>query len=55
MPSGEVFTAPVDGTAEGRIRYTVPSSPGGVDVEDIELEFREGVVVAASAGAARTT
>jgi aminopeptidase len=51
MPSGEVFTAPVDGTAEGRIRYTVPSSPGGVDVEDIELEFRAGVVV--GAGAAR--
>jgi aminopeptidase len=50
MPSGEVFTAPVDGTAEGRIRYTVPSAPGGVDVEDIELEFREGVVVSASAG-----
>ena len=50
MPSGEVFTAPVDGTAEGRIRYTVPSSPGGVEVEGIELEFREGVVVAASAG-----
>jgi aminopeptidase len=50
MPSGEVFTAPVDGTAEGRIRYTIPSGPGGVDVEDIELEFREGVVVSARAG-----
>jgi aminopeptidase len=49
MPSGEVFTGPHEGSAEGRIRYTIPSSPGGVDVEDIELEFREGRVVSARA------
>jgi len=49
MPSGEVFTAPHEASAEGRIRYTIPSSPGGVDVERIELEFREGRVVAARA------
>jgi aminopeptidase len=49
MPSGEVFTGPHEASAEGRIRYTVPSSPGGVDVEGIELEFREGRVVAARA------
>jgi aminopeptidase len=49
MPSGEVFTAPHEASAEGRIRYTIPSSPGGVDVERIELEFREGHVVAARA------
>ena len=49
MPSGEVFTGPHEGSAEGRIRYTIPSSPGGVGVEGIELEFREGRVVAARA------
>jgi aminopeptidase len=49
MPSGEVFTGPVEDSAEGRIRYTVPSSPGGVDVAGIELEFRAGRVVAARA------
>jgi aminopeptidase len=49
MPSGEVFTGPLEATAEGRIRYTVPSSPGGVDVAGIELEFRDGEVVAARA------
>jgi aminopeptidase len=49
MPSGEVFTGPVETSAEGHIRYTVPSAPGGVDVEDIELEFREGRVVDARA------
>jgi aminopeptidase len=49
MPSGEVFTGPHEGSAEGRIRYTIPSSPGGVGVEGIELEFREGRVVSARA------
>src|SRR4051794_38564516 len=37
MPSGEVFTGPHEDSAEGHIRYTVPSSPGGVDLEGIEL------------------
>jgi aminopeptidase len=49
MPSGEVFTGPLETSAEGRIRYTIPSSPGGVDVSDITLEFRGGEVVAGSA------
>jgi aminopeptidase len=49
MPSGEVFTGPVEDSAEGRIRYTVPSAPGGVDVAGIELELRAGRVVAARA------
>ena len=49
MPSGEVFTGPVEDTAEGRIRFTIPSSPGGVDVAGIELEFRAGRVVDARA------
>jgi aminopeptidase len=50
MPSGEVFTGPHEGSAEGRIRFTVPSSPRGIEVADVELEFREGRVVAARAG-----
>jgi aminopeptidase len=49
MPSGEVFTGPVEDSAEGVIRFTVPSSPRGVEVADIELEFHEGRVVAARA------
>jgi aminopeptidase len=49
MPSGEAFTGPHEASAEGRIRYTIPSSPGGVGVEGIELEFREGRVVSARA------
>jgi aminopeptidase len=49
MPSGEVFTGPHEDSAEGRVRFTLPSSPRGVDVEGIELEFREGRVVSARA------
>jgi aminopeptidase len=49
MPSGEVFTGPHETSAHGTIRFTVPSSPGGVDVEDVTLTFRDGEVVEARA------
>ena len=49
MPSGEVFTGPHEASASGRIRFDVPSSPAGVDVAGVDLEFREGLVVAAAA------
>ena len=49
MPSGEVFTGPHEDSAEGRIRYTIPSSPRGVAVEGIELRFEAGRVVDARA------
>jgi aminopeptidase len=49
MPSGEVFTGPHEGSANGRIRFTVRSAPAGVDVDGVELEFRDGEVVGARA------
>ena len=49
MPSGEVFTGPLEDSAEGRIRFTIPSSPRGVEVAGVELELREGRVVEARA------
>jgi aminopeptidase len=49
MPSGEVFTGPIETSATGRIRFNVPSSPAGVDVRGVELELRDGEVVAARA------
>ena len=48
MPSGEVFTGPIEDSAEGTIRFTVPSNPG-VEVEDVSLTFAAGEVVDASA------
>ncbi|MEA2221658.1 MAG: aminopeptidase, partial [Solirubrobacteraceae bacterium] len=49
MPSGEVFTGPHEASANGRIQFGVPSAPAGVDVAGVELEFRDGLVVAAAA------
>ena len=49
MPSGEVFTGPHETSANGRVHFGVPSSPAGVDVAGVDLEFRDGLVVAAGA------
>jgi aminopeptidase len=49
LPSGEVFTGPHEDSANGTIRFTVPSSPAGVDVAGVELTFTDGEVTAARA------
>jgi aminopeptidase len=50
MPSGEVFTGPHEGSAEGRVRFTLPSTPPGrSEVSGVELQLRRGEVVAARA------
>jgi aminopeptidase len=49
MPSGEVFTGPHEATANGSVRFTVPTSHGGVDVAGVELRFKDGLVVDARA------
>jgi aminopeptidase len=49
LPDGEVFTAPVDATAEGTIRFTYPAVFRRRAVADVRLRFREGVVVDAEA------
>ncbi len=49
MPSGEVFTGPHERSANGTIRFDVPSSGRGADVAGVELRFEDGEVVAARA------
>ena len=49
MPSGEVFTGPLETSATGTVRFGVPSSPAGVEVAGVDLRFEEGVVVEARA------
>ncbi len=49
FPSGEVFTGPVEDSVEGRIRFDVPTLFSGQPVENIELEFKSGRIVAARA------
>jgi aminopeptidase len=49
MPSGEVFTGPHEDSAEGTVRFTVPSNRQGVEVSGVELTFSAGRVVEARA------
>jgi aminopeptidase len=49
MPSGEVFTGPLEDSAKGTIRFTLPSNPRGVSVEGVELTFENGKVTKATA------
>jgi aminopeptidase len=49
MPSGEIFTSPVEESAQGWIRFTYPAISSGREVEGIELEFKDGKVVSARA------
>jgi aminopeptidase len=49
FPSGEVFTSPLERSAEGRVRYTYPAVYTGREVEDVRLEFKKGKVVKYSA------
>ena len=49
MPDGEVFTGPIENSANGAVRFTFPGIFSGREVEDIKLTFEDGKVVKASA------
>ncbi|MDP8214224.1 MAG: aminopeptidase [Candidatus Euphemobacter frigidus] len=49
MPDGEVFTAPLLHSAEGHIRYNVPSLYQGKFFSGVYFEFKKGKIVAARA------
>ena len=49
MPSGEVFTGPVEDSVEGHICYDFPVCVQGREVEGIRLVFKGGKVVEATA------
>ncbi|MBD3170198.1 MAG: aminopeptidase [candidate division Zixibacteria bacterium] len=49
FPDGEVFTGPVENSANGHIRYTFPAVYSGRMVENIYLEFENGKVVKSKA------
>lgn len=49
MPSGEVFTGPIESSARGTVRFHVPSSVNGSLVENVLLRFEDGKVVDAEA------
>ena len=49
MPSGEIFTGPVEDSVNGWVRFTYPAIRGGREVDGVEFEFEDGKVVRASA------
>lgn len=49
IPDGEVYTAPVRDSVNGTLRYNTPSPYNGYTFEDVELTFKNGKIVEASA------
>jgi aminopeptidase len=49
MPSGEIYTGPVEDSANGWVKFTYPAVTNGREVEGVEFHFDRGKVVKASA------
>ena len=49
IPDGEVFTAPVKNSVNGRISFNAPTIYQGTAFDGIRLEFKDGKVVKATA------
>jgi len=49
MPSGEIFTSPVEESVNGWVSFTYPAIYQGTAVEGVRLEFERGQVVKANA------
>jgi len=48
IPDGELFTAPIRDSVNGRIHYNVPSTYYGTDFEDVCFDFEDGKIVRAT-------
>ena len=44
MPSGEVYTSPVEDSVNGFITFTYPAIYRGVEVEEVRLEVKDGYI-----------
>lgn len=49
MPDGEIYTGPVEDSANGWVHFTYPAVYQGRSVEGVKLTFKNGKVVTASA------
>ena len=49
MPAGEVFSAPIEDSVEGTVKFTYPAIWRGIEVEGVKLRFSRGEVVEAHA------
>jgi len=49
IPDGEVYTAPIKNSVNGKITYNVPSIENGFKFENVTLEFKDGKIIKATA------
>lgn len=49
FPDGEVFTAPIEDSANGHIRFSFPAEFSGREADDVRIEFKNGKAVSAKA------
>jgi len=49
MPSGEIYTTPVEDSVNGWVKFTYPAIRAGREVDGVEFTFEKGKVVKASA------
>ena len=49
MPSGEIFTGPVENSANGWISFSYPVCYGGREVDGVRLRFKDGKMIKAEA------
>lgn len=49
FPDGEVFTGPIEDSVEGHIRFSFPAIYQNREVNDVQLTFKKGKVVKATA------
>lgn len=49
MPSGEIYTGPVEHSVNGWVKFAYPAIRSGYEVEGVEFEFQDGKIVNARA------
>lgn len=50
VPDGEIFTSPIENSANGFVHFTYPTLYQGFEVDDVRLEFKDGKAIKATAG-----
>lgn len=53
FPDGEIYVCPIEDSVNGHVEFNFPSVYGGREVNGVQLTFKDGVVVEASAAKAQ--
>ncbi|MFV0274884.1 MAG: aminopeptidase [Bacilli bacterium] len=48
LPDGEIFTAPIKKSVNGKIKYNIESNQRGMNFNDVTLEFKDGKIINAT-------